>query len=57
MKLIVRLLALLSVAASSLLYTIGLLLVKPPVWVDGLLTLGIWTRLWKTDWSNMHRGR
>ncbi len=35
----------LSVSATSLI-TIGLVLVKPPVWVDGLVTLGVLAGLW-----------
>ncbi len=43
----------LAVSATGLL-TIGLLLVKPPIWVDGLVTLGAWVGLWKTYWPNLH---
>src|SRR5437762_2644572 len=42
----------LAVSATCLL-TVGLLLVKPPVWVDGLVTLGMWAGLWKTYWPNV----
>jgi hypothetical protein len=36
---------LLAVSATGLI-TVGLLLVKPPLWVDGLITLGAWAGLW-----------
>jgi hypothetical protein len=39
------------------LITIGLVLLKPPLLVDGLITLGIILGLWKTYWPNMHLGR
>ena len=47
---------LLAVSATGLLM-VGLLLVKPPLWVDGLVTLGVWVGLWKTCWSNVRMGR
>lgn len=47
---------LLAVPVTGLL-TVGLLLGKPPVWVDGLVTLGTWAGLWKMYWPNIHRGR
>jgi hypothetical protein len=36
---------LLAVSATGLI-TIGLVLVKPPLWVDGLVTLGVYVGLW-----------
>jgi hypothetical protein len=39
------------------LITVGLLLGKPPLWIDGLVTLCAWVGLWKTYWPNVHRGR
>jgi len=47
---------LLAVSATDLI-TVGLLLIKPPVWVDGLITLGAWMGLWKTYWPNVLIGR
>ncbi len=47
---------LLAVSATGLI-TVGLLLIKPPVWVDGLITLGAWMGLWKTYWPNVLIGR
>jgi hypothetical protein len=46
----------LAVSTTGLL-TIDLILLKPPVWVDGLVTLGAWVGLWKTYRPNGHRGR
>ncbi|TME00856.1 MAG: hypothetical protein E6I80_24290 [Chloroflexi bacterium] len=36
---------LLAVSATGLI-TIGLVLLKPPVWVDGLVTIGVFVGLW-----------
>ncbi len=47
---------LLAVSATGLI-TVGLLLIKPPVWVDGLITLGAWMGLWKTYWPTVLIGR
>jgi hypothetical protein len=36
---------LLAVSTTGLI-TVGLLLIKPPIWVDALITLGVWVGLW-----------
>jgi hypothetical protein len=47
---------LLAVSATGLLM-VGLVLLRPPVWVDGLVTVGVCVGLWKTYWPNVRMGR
>src|SRR5437660_10017863 len=47
---------LLAVSATGLLL-VGLVLIRPPVWVDGLVTLGVCVGLWWIDRPTGRRAR